>query len=898
MERDVILADFQACTGLHDVEYCISVLEAHDWNLTEAVTSALTECVTDTYSDVPTSNVELLTHSPVDPEPGSRNEHQQHTEPSPHPVVVPNIPAPPSPTRPRIKAATSQATNTEPYPVIEVDAGPVLSSGSVRILHFDIHLELPAESHSSGPRMYQDCFTFPETETVGSLKHHFIERGITELTLLATSPGWASALPEITPNSLLAHLSFEGHSAHSFNDNSVTLRLLHLPKFNTIRAELVQTPMTSDRPDTSLNTKSTSHIELRVHVCNEPASTDASSLTNLGHSSSTPHGFRTHALRLRPEWRVNRICHDVASLVGVPTSRQFWSVESPRETNVTTSTDSELNRLVLELNRHCLRVPSNGVRTVNTTPSNPSLRDLGLRSDTVYVLYLNEKSGVPSGQDLPSKSSMDRKNSNPREDSVMAPGSCSPRSDLMDRTSSKRPLDHGGFHHQKRSERMHSFDNPPEVDDDYEDDDMEPVYFSDDIVDEVEPQKSSVWSTPLISDSGYEGDPGEAIEQFCHLFIQRYCGDGETMAPPFITGSLDTALTSTVGATTVAERKPLFVYLHNDESVACHVFCQKILCSTSVCQFFGENDFSLWPWDVTRPRAKERLFGWLENKLPNLASVVIPLSVDSYPVLAMVGKISSQLEVLCVVLGTGAVTSLLSPKPPDDMNFPPLDSPGTNRPSLRPFPVASSGCLKEDVIVSELWQAYTTYLEMLAPEQAAETERLARQLVREEQERAYQESLRLDKLKALTAEKERLEQERMKQERFLEESEATKRRLQMAATLPPEPPAPSTLAAEAFLASPKGAGGIACLRFRLPRDHPGSSSAKPSEAVNGFLGRRFSGLDKLKHVLAYIESQGFPKSGYKLLTTYPRRDLTMLDENATMVDLKLVPQETLTLEER
>ncbi|KAF8565968.1 hypothetical protein P879_10672 [Paragonimus westermani] len=243
MERDVILADFEACTGLHNVEYCISVLEAHDWNLTEAVTSALTECVTDTYSDFPRSNAELLTHSPMDPEPGSHNAHQQHAEPSPHPVVVPNIPAPPSPARSRVKAAASQATNTEPYPVIEVDAGPVLSAGSVRILHFDIHLELPAESHSSEPRMYQDCFTFPETETVGSLKHHFIERGITELTLLATSPGWASVLPEITPNSLLAHLSFEGHSAHSFNDNSVTLRLLHLPKYNTIRAQLVHIPM-------------------------------------------------------------------------------------------------------------------------------------------------------------------------------------------------------------------------------------------------------------------------------------------------------------------------------------------------------------------------------------------------------------------------------------------------------------------------------------------------------------------------------------------------------------------------------------------------------------------------------------------------------------------------------
>ncbi|THD20405.1 FAS-associated factor 1 [Fasciola hepatica] len=268
----------------------------------------------------------------------------------------------------------------------------------------------------------------------------------------------------------------------------------------------------------------------------------------------------------------------------------------------------------------------------------------------------------------------------------------------------------------------------------------------------------------------------------------------------------------------------------------------------------------------------------------------------------MVGKVSGQLEVLCIVLGTGEVTNPIA-LALDDVAFPPLNIGGQNVPSPgKSFPSTAqstvTGSLKPDVIVAELWQAYTNYMELLAPEFEAETARLARQRVREEQEAAYQESLRQDQLKAKekarAEEEERIERERLARQRDQQQTEAAQRRLAVAASLPREPPAPNTPAAKAFLARPEGAAGITSLRFRLPRN---TTVTRPDPNQSTLL-RRFAGLDKLQTVLDYAESQGYPVSEYKLLTTFPRRDLTTLDRNSTLADLKLVPQETLTLEQR
>ena len=80
--------------------------------------------------------------------------------------------------------------------------------------------------------------------------------------------------------------------------------------------------------------------------------------------------------------------------------------------------------------------------------------------------------------------------------------------------------------------------------------------------------------------------------------------------------------------------------------------------------------------------------------------------------------------------------------------------------------------------------------------------------------------------------------------------------------------------------------------------------------------------DSLQTVLDYLTIEGFPEEEYKVLSSWPRRDvssrkkkkslfviiniiffffffqLTALDTNQTLKELKLYPQETLTLEEK
>ncbi|VDQ01579.1 unnamed protein product [Trichobilharzia regenti] len=125
------------------------------------------------------------------------------------------------------------------------------------------------------------------------------------------------------------------------------------------------------------------------------------------------------------------------------------------------------------------------------------------------------------------------------------------------------------------------------------------------------------------------------------------------------------------------------------------------------------------------------------------------------------------------------------------------------------------------------------------------------------------------------------------EQRIHNELKATQHRLSMAASLPPEPPAPKTPAADAFLATPHGSAGITTLRFRLPQGctvtstqtTPGTTAVvnhltDDTSVKNGTIIRRFSGLDLLKHVFIFMESKGFSKSDYKLLTTYPTRDVS------------------------
>lgn len=77
---------------------------------------------------------------------------------------------------------------------------------------------------------------------------------------------------------------------------------------------------------------------------------------------------------------------------------------------------------------------------------------------------------------------------------------------------------------------------------------------------------------------------------------------------------------------------------------------------------------------------------------------------------------------------------------------------------------------------------------------------------------------------------------------------------------------------------------ITKIRVRLPKGE--------------FLERRFKETDTLQTLLDWLHVQGFRSSEFKLLSSWPRRDLTAVDGKLSLKDHNLCPQETVIIEER
>ncbi|XP_053481273.1 FAS-associated factor 1 [Ictalurus furcatus] len=150
-----------------------------------------------------------------------------------------------------------------------------------------------------------------------------------------------------------------------------------------------------------------------------------------------------------------------------------------------------------------------------------------------------------------------------------------------------------------------------------------------------------------------------------------------------------------------------------------------------------------------------------------------------------------------------------------------------------------------------------------------EDEREAREMVKREQDEAYRLSLEADRKKREAQEREEAEQVRQERIRKEQEEEREAIRLSLEQTLPPEP-------------KEETGEPISKLRIRTPSGE--------------FLERRFLGICKLQVLFDFVASKGYPSDEFKLLTTFPRRNITQLDPAWTLLEAKLFPQETLFLE--
>ncbi|MEE6495498.1 hypothetical protein FKM82_002065 [Ascaphus truei] len=182
--------------------------------------------------------------------------------------------------------------------------------------------------------------------------------------------------------------------------------------------------------------------------------------------------------------------------------------------------------------------------------------------------------------------------------------------------------------------------------------------------------------------------------------------------------------------------------------------------------------------------------------------------------------------------------------------------------------------IQGNTTVDELMMRLISAMEIFSAQQQEdikdEDEREARENVKREQDEAYRLSLEADRAKREAQEREVAEQYRLDQIRKEQEDEREAIRLSLEQSLPPEPQEEQSEQQQSKL------------RIRTP-------SGK-------FLERRFLASNTLQVVFDFVASKGFPCEEFKLLSTFPRRDVSQLDAGRSLMDLKLYPQETLFLE--
>ncbi|XP_070563690.1 FAS-associated factor 1-like [Ptychodera flava] len=328
-----------------------------------------------------------------------------------------------------------------------------------------------------------------------------------------------------------------------------------------------------------------------------------------------------------------------------------------------------------------------------------------------------------------------------------------------------------------------------------------------------------------------------ALIHFSQEFSNRY----SEQHPEFYLGPIEDAFKEAFNVP-AKDRKLLAIYIHNDNSVQSNVFCSQVMCSETIASYLNQN-FVTWAWDISADEHKAKLLNWCTQYFGSVAaSTVRSFRTDQFPLFLVIMKVRSNTEVFRVLQGN---TSL-------------------------------------DELMTHLINAVDVYTEHQQSEIREEAEREARETMKKEQDEAYQLSLAADRAKEearLRAEAERLRNEELERqrkeredrERQEEEAEKEAIRLSLEEQLPDEPPHTCS-------------EPITTIRVKLP------------DGQN--LTRRFLAQHPVQIVLNYIASKGYHMNEYKVLTNWPKRDLSKVDCTKTLEEVGMYPQDTVFVEEQ
>lgn len=245
-------------------------------------------------------------------------------------------------------------------------------------------------------------------------------------------------------------------------------------------------------------------------------------------------------------------------------------------------------------------------------------------------------------------------------------------------------------------------------------------------------------------------------------------------------------------------------------------------------------NFLVWGWDMTHPTNRNRILQSASQALGQMAEVTLR-AIDI-----------DRLPALVLITRNRSNTEILS-------------------------------VINGDCSISELLSSLINAQEMFAMQQQIEIkeegERNMREMIKVEQDEAYRQSLAIDRAKEETRRVQEMEEKAIRSQIESQERQAAAEkeaiRQRIIASLPAEP---------------EPGDQITKIRFRLP--------------LGKFLERRFMTSDSLQVLFDYLYVNGFSQEEYKVISSWPRRDLTTLDVTQTMKELNLCPQETLILEER
>ncbi|KAI0989185.1 hypothetical protein GJ496_009894 [Pomphorhynchus laevis] len=352
-------------------------------------------------------------------------------------------------------------------------------------------------------------------------------------------------------------------------------------------------------------------------------------------------------------------------------------------------------------------------------------------------------------------------------------------------------------------------------------DSEEYISLSDESVDNEESNENNLNSL-LPSDCT---DEARGIE----LFVQKFANKYGPSIPAMYIGALENAINESL-LLPISERRLLAIYIHNTRSICVNVFCKQIMMNECLTAFLLHH-YIMWPWDFSQEGNRR----WFLSKSliqfgPQITMSIEDMETDRFPVILVLAKGRSAIESVGMIHGSE--------------NF--------------------------ETVMTKMTSFAEQFEKTREEGLAYEIERESRNLIKQEQDRAYQNSLDKDKEKAL-----RLKQEELLKNLKVEENNAREkaklvRQQEMESMLPNEPDL--------------NENNVCIVRMRLPS----------GECVR----RNFYSNDPLKLIFTFLGSKGYFIDECKLLIAYPRKDIAGNDPDTTLADVGIHTRELLTVEFR